>query len=53
MALVLGGLAAAFAGALVYLPLGFDWPAALAVAGAVYVLLLVETVLEGATFGGS
>jgi hypothetical protein len=53
VALALGGLAAALAGALVYLPLGFDWSAAVVVAGVIYVLMLVETVLDDATFGGS
>ncbi len=51
-ALALGGLAAALAGSLFYLPLGVDWPAAIFVAAAVYVLLLFETVLDDATFGG-
>lgn len=50
-ALVLGCLAAGLAGALVFLPLGIDWPAALAVAGAVYLVLLFETVLEDVRFG--
>lgn len=52
-ALALAGLAAALAGALFYLPLGLDWPEAVVVAGAIYVLMLVETVLNDATFGGS
>ncbi|SDF13923.1 hypothetical protein [Halorientalis regularis] len=51
-ALALGGFAAALAGALVFLPLGLEWPAAVVVAGAVYVILLFETVLDDATFGG-
>jgi hypothetical protein len=51
-ALALGGFAATLAGALFYLPLGLEWPAAVVVAGAIYVLMLVETVLDDATFGG-
>ncbi|RXK48395.1 hypothetical protein [Halorientalis pallida] len=51
-ALVLGGLAAILAGALVFLPLGIDWPAAVFVSAAVYLILLFETVLDDASFGG-
>ncbi|WP_299263064.1 hypothetical protein [Halorientalis sp.] len=52
-ALALGGFAAILAGALFFLPFGVDWPAAVFVAAAVYVVLLFETVLDDATFGGN
>ena len=51
-ALALAALAGIGAAALVYLPLGIGWREAVVLAGAVYVVLVVETVLDEATFGG-